>query len=114
MGCVVSELFRHVIPDCFPAFSVEAKSPPNSRYSTRYTPTYLVSAYEQQPEETTLGSPFPGDLADYSGDGYFFDIPADKAAARQMLRDLWEWKWVDRSTRVVIIEMVILNINTNV
>jgi hypothetical protein len=111
-GCMLSELFRHVIPDCFPAFSAEAQS--NRRYSTRYTPTYLNKAFEWQPEERALGSPLTGDLADYSGDGYFFDIPADKAAARQMLRDLWEWKWVDRATRGVIIEMVILNINTNV
>merc|ERR1719199_1245313 len=111
-SCAVSELFRHIVPDCFPSYSPESMS--TSRYSTRYTPTYLLRAYEHKTEDQTLGSYLLGNLADYSGDGYYFDIPADKAAARQMLRDLWEWKWVDRSTRVVIIEMVILNINTNV
>jgi len=81
-GCVVSELFRHVIPDCFPAFTPESES--ESRYSTRYTPTYLVSAYDWSADWRTLGSDFPGNLAHYDGSGYYFDVPADKAAARTM------------------------------
>jgi hypothetical protein len=31
-----------------------------------------------------------------------------------MLQDLWDWEWIDRSTRSVVIEMTVLNTNTNV
>jgi hypothetical protein len=118
-GCKVSALFQHVFPDCYPAFSPEVKS--SESFGTRYTPTYLLPAYDWLPaEETTghadytLGSPLAGALARYPGDGFMFDVPADRAEAKVLLKDLWDWNWVDRSTRSVIVEMNVLNTNTNV
>merc|ERR1719265_268677 len=111
-GCSVTPLFKHVFPDCFPAFSEDVQAVEG--YGTRYTPTYLKPSYEWADEGKTLGSPTVGDLADYPGAGYYFDVPADVLAAKTMLYDLWEWNWVDRATRGVIIEMTVLNTNTNV
>jgi hypothetical protein len=111
-GCAVSPLFRHVFPDCFPAFSATAKS--MESFGTRYTPTYLLPAYEFKSEELTLAAPLLADLAEYPSDGFMFDLPADRKEARVMLQDLWDWEWIDRSTRSVVIEMTVLNTNTNV
>lgn len=118
-GCKVSALFQHVFPDCYPAFSPDVKS--KESFGTRYTPTYLLPAYDWLPAKDTagftdytLGSPLAGALARYPGDGFKFDVPADRAEAKVLLKDLWDWNWVDRSTRAVIVEMNVLNTNTNV
>jgi hypothetical protein len=111
-GCMVSPLFRHVFPDCFPDFKPAAKS--MESFGTRYTPTYLLEAYEFANEEKTRAAPLLADMAEYPADGFMFDLPADRKEARVMLQDLWDWEWIDQSTRAVVIEMTVLNTNTNV
>jgi len=124
LGCIVAKQFRHVFPACYAAFGPSVQS--KETFSTRYTPTYLGSFFEWNAagldDETptglektpSYGAPLDGDLATYPGDGYFLDLPADKEESRILLQDLHEWNWVDQATRAVVIEMTVLNSNTNV
>jgi len=111
-GCEVDPLFRHVFPHCYPAFLPVTQS--FEDFGTRYTPKYTMPAFEWRNERESLGTWLSGTLAWYPGDGFFIDLPTDRASASSMLEDLHEWAWVDRLTRAVIVEFTVLNTNTNV
>jgi hypothetical protein len=113
VGCEVSALFAHVFPHCYAEFSDTVQS--FERFSTRYTPTYLLPSFEWRQAEDTLGAPMRGQLtASYPADGYYFDVPADRVEAEIIFEDLYKWKWVDQATRAVIIELNVMSTNTNV
>jgi hypothetical protein len=113
VGCEVSSLFAHVFPHCYAEFSTDVQS--RESYSTRYTPTYLLPSFEFRDADQTLGAPMRGQLSgNYPADGYYFDVPADRTEAEIIFEDLHKWKWVDQATRAVIIEINVMNVNTNV
>lgn len=112
-GCRVSSLFRHIFPDCYGAFFDKVQS--TTFYAQRYTPTYTHDAYKWKSKEETLGVPIEGVRGElYPGDGFVFDLPLNRTETYMMIKDLYEWDWVDRATRAVVVELSVLNTNVNV
>jgi len=112
VGCTVSKLFSHVYPECYATFSPERES--KVAFETRFSPTYLRSAFEWKDEETTMQLGVAGKHANYAGAGFMVDLPVNSSHASDMLYDLYKWNWVDRLSRAVVLEITTLNINVNV
>jgi len=112
VGCTVSKLYGHIFPDCYAEYGDEARS--TAPYASRFAPTYIKKAFQYMTEEETGQAPMSGLLGVYGGDGFTIDMPWNASDARTLISDLWHWKWVDRSTRAVIVELTILNTNVNV
>ena len=49
----------------------------------------------------------------YDGGGYVLDLGYDKPTAIRMMEDVKDKDWIDRRTRVVLLEFQVLNLNTN-
>jgi hypothetical protein len=112
VGCDVSHMYRHVYPDCFGRFSESHQM--EADYRPRFVPTYLMDAYKFQDEEETQQTSFDGAMASYPGSGYAIDLPVNKSESLEMINDLKNWYWIDRSTRSIMVELSTLNVNTNV
>eukprot|EP00439_Symbiodinium_sp_Y106_P085092 s420_g27.t1 len=112
VGCSVTALVQHVYPDCYSTYDVSRQS--QEPYDPRFAPTYLTKAYRWQPVEETQQVALTGSAGSYSGSGYFIDLPANKSHASGMLRDLHVWRWVDKLTRAVTIELTTMSTNVNV
>lgn len=111
-GCIVTALVRHVYPDCYSTYDSSRES--QDPYDPRFAPTYLTNAYQWRPVEETQQVSLTGSAASYSGSGYFIDLPANKSHASSMLSDLHVWRWVDKQTRAVTIELTTMSTNVNV
>lgn len=111
-GCIVTALVRHVYPDCYSTYDASRES--QDPYDPRFAPTYLTKAYQWRPVEETQQVSLTGSAASYSGSGYFIDLPANKSHASSMLSDLHVWRWVDKLTRAVTIELTTMSTNVNV
>jgi len=111
-GCIVTALVQHVYPDCYSTYDVSRQS--QDPYDPRFAPTYLTKAYQWRPVEETQQVSIIGSAASYSGSGFFIDLPANKSHASSMLRDLHVWRWVDKLTRAVTIELTTMSTNVNV
>lgn len=111
-GCEVASLFRHIFPDCYGAFDARWQS--TIFYAKRFTPTYLHPCYKWQSAESTRQVMTEGHMGSYPGDGYVVDVPLNMTETSMLFKDLQEWDWVDQATRVVIIELSVLNTNVNV
>lgn len=57
--------------------------------------------------------PFLGKLGWYSGGGYVFQLSGIQSNLLQRMDDLQKNKWIDKNTRVVILEFSTYNANTN-
>ena len=55
-----------------------------------------------------------GHYGNYPGHGFYFDLPLNKSEAMILLRDLREWEWLNVGTRAVILEVPVVNPNTNI
>jgi len=42
------------------------------------------------------------------------DLPLNKTESMTMLNDLQQWQWLDQATRMIVVEMSVLNTNVNV
>eukprot|EP00747_Dinoflagellata_sp_TGD_P195981 gnl/TRDRNA2_/TRDRNA2_65472_c0_seq2.p1 gnl/TRDRNA2_/TRDRNA2_65472_c0~~gnl/TRDRNA2_/TRDRNA2_65472_c0_seq2.p1 ORF type:complete len:934 (+),score=226.75 gnl/TRDRNA2_/TRDRNA2_65472_c0_seq2:98-2803(+) len=111
-GCKVSKLFSHVFHECWGDFNPRSESMED--FSQRFIPTYLAPAYQYRTPMQTQQIMLEGKTAYYPGGGFMFDMPLNKTESKIMFQDLWEWYWVDRATRAVIIEFTTLNTNVNV
>jgi len=111
-GCEVSKLFQHVYPDCFAQYSPAVAD--KRTYSHRFVPTYLKPAFKYSSAAETRQPAMPGKLGTYGGDGFAIELPFNKTDTASMISDLWLWNWIDRSTRLVVIEVSTLNVNVNV
>jgi len=111
-GCKVSSQFRHIFSQCYAGFDSSSKS--MDGFALRWTPSYIKSAFVHAPETDTKGVPLAGSVAEYHGDGFYFDVPQNRTEAEMMLQDLWTWQWVDRATRAIVIEYSTLNVNVNI
>lgn len=111
-GCQVSSLYKHIYPDCYGRYTVSAQD--KDDYYAKYSPHYLRSAFMWSDKHRTQQIPAKGELNTYGADGFMFDLPTNKTESLMMLHDLWTWHWVDKSTRAVIIEISMMNVNVNV
>mmetsp|Transcript_39512 Transcript_39512/g.80833 ORF Transcript_39512/g.80833 Transcript_39512/m.80833 type:complete len:894 (+) Transcript_39512:41-2722(+) len=111
-GCSVTALVKHVYADCYSTYDETRES--QAAYDPRFAPTYLIKAYQWRPVEETQQIAIRGAAATYSGSGFFIDLPANKSHALSMLHDLQTWRWCDRMTRAVSIELTTMSTNVNV
>lgn len=111
-GCEVSSLFRHIFPDCFGAFDKRWQS--TRFYAKRYTPTYTMPCYRFRSSAETKQVEIEGHMSNYPGDGFMFDLPLNITESQIMLTDLQNWHWLDRATRMIVVEISVLNTNVNV
>eukprot|EP00928_Gymnodinium_smaydae_P013239 TRINITY_DN14848_c0_g1_i1.p1 TRINITY_DN14848_c0_g1~~TRINITY_DN14848_c0_g1_i1.p1 ORF type:complete len:893 (-),score=226.67 TRINITY_DN14848_c0_g1_i1:79-2757(-) len=112
VGCKNSMLISHVYPDCYAAYSEVVES--DVKYSSRFAPTYLADAFTWIPGEETKQQSLLGKLTSYGAGGFTIDLPMNDTDTRTMMSDLWEWRWLDRATRCIILELSTLNTNANV
>merc|ERR1719158_619842 len=111
-GCEVSSLFRHIFPDCFGAFDKQWQS--TRAYNKRYTPTYIHPCYKFQEASATRQVEIEGRMSNYPGDGFMMDLPLNRTESMTMLTDLQQCQWLDQATRMIVVEMSVLNTNVNV
>ena len=55
-----------------------------------------------------------GQIRRYYGAGHIYNLTYDHKENLQILQKLKDAKWIDRATRLVILEFVLFNINTNI
>jgi hypothetical protein len=114
LGCEISKLIRHVYHSCYGKFSNDANVRSEETYSSRFAPTYILDAFKYSSQVETKQRPMRGQLMEYAGDGFMIDLPNNDTDMHTMVSDLWQWRWWDRSTRAIVLEVTTLNINTNV
>ena len=83
-------------------------------FGVRFTPAYLEHCYVWRPANETNQIPMEGHYSTYPGHGFYFDLPLNKTDALILLRDLREWQWMTPETRAIIIEVPVVNPNTNI
>lgn len=103
---------EEVQSECFPAFEtgLQSKLP----WAPAWTPDYLRMHYEWHRANKTEQPPMVGFQAEYPGDGFYFDLPMNLTAAKQLLTELEEWQWLDMRSRALIVEFNALNPNVNI
>lgn len=111
-GCQVSNLIKHIYPDCYGAYTRSEQD--TDEYYAKFAPYYLINNFKWSDAAATQQLSIAGALNTYGGDGFMFDLPTNRTESLMMLTDLWRWKWVDRATRAVIIEISAMNVNVNV
>jgi hypothetical protein len=111
-GCEVSSLFRHIFPDCYGAFDKRWQS--TRAYAKRYTPTYIHPCYKFREASETRQVEIEGRMSAYPGDGFMLDLPLNRTESLMMLKDLQQWQWLDQATRMIVVELSVLNTNVNV
>eukprot|EP00401_Gymnodinium_catenatum_P024880 CAMPEP_0117467730 /NCGR_PEP_ID=MMETSP0784-20121206/5806_1 /TAXON_ID=39447 /ORGANISM="" /LENGTH=885 /DNA_ID=CAMNT_0005261707 /DNA_START=23 /DNA_END=2680 /DNA_ORIENTATION=+ len=111
-GCENSKLFSHAYPTCYGRYSADTRS--KESYASRFAPFYLMGAFDWKDTDVTQQTGINGELGSYSGDGYFADFPPDERQTRTMIDDLWTWRWLDKATRAIVLELTMLNTNVNV
>jgi len=111
-GCEVSSLFRHIFPDCYGAFDKRWQS--TRAFAKRYTPTYIHPCYKFRAASETRQVEIEGRMSNYPGDGFMVDLPLNRTESMVMLKDLQQWQWLDQATRMIVVELSVLNTNVNV
>ncbi|XP_071808292.1 polycystin-2-like protein 1 isoform X3 [Asterias amurensis] len=106
-SCVVHSDFRDDIKQCYAPYSesVEDKQAFGLMNGT---------AWEYSSEEELDGSGHKGKLGpNYSGGGYYVDLSHFRLRSQAIIDELKENLWLDRGTRVVIIDFSVYNANIN-
>jgi len=96
-GCKVSSLVNHVFPICRGLFTELFQS--TTEYESEIAPTYTHKHYGWMAEEETEQIAMTGAYADYPGSGYVMDVPLFRTEAHILVHDLWNFQWLDSSTR---------------
>ena len=68
--------------------------------------------WQYVPNEELRSSPSWGYFNFYDGGGYVADLGYNSSTAQAVISDLIEYGWIDRQTRVVLLEFTIYNPNT--
>ncbi|XP_073814721.1 polycystic kidney disease 2 isoform X2 [Musca autumnalis] len=100
-SCQVNEAFARYFNTCYGEYSkdIEDQSP-HFKNTTFYTTTQLNV------------NPIRGEIKRYYGAGYVQNLSYDRPINEEILETLKSSKWVDRGTRIVIIEFVLFNSNS--
>jgi hypothetical protein len=112
-GCLLPpNLTQFVDNRCYGNFDAEHQS--QVYYPKRFTPAYLLPFYMWNPQNRTEMMPVAGRFGTYPGDGFMLEMPLDRAEMLRTVKHLWEWDWIDRQTRAVVVEVNTFNPNLNV
>lgn len=108
------EDFVSIEPECIPEFSNPYQS--TRSWAPIWTPENLKPFFEWSPANVTEQSEMQGNVALYPGDGFMFDFNSsqDSEEAIQVVRELQNWKFLDKRTRALIIEISTLTPNVNI
>ncbi|KAF4669073.1 TRP-like ion channel Pkd2 [Perkinsus chesapeaki] len=112
-ACSVQDELVSVHSVCFGPWS--SKDEYKFKIAKTGTPERVQDAYIWRPSnETQQEAVMVGNYSQYTGAGYFFDLPTDIVQAFRVADDLEEWQWLDMATRAIIIELSTLNPNINI
>ncbi|OAF70046.1 Polycystin-2 [Intoshia linei] len=105
-SCTVSSYFRDSIPFCYDTYSkeVEDKAPFGPANSTAWI-------YHEESELTA--NSFSGYVNTYGGGGYYQLLPTKKNETLAVLAKLMKNMWIDRGTRLILLEFTAYNANIN-
>ncbi|KAJ8248344.1 hypothetical protein GJAV_G00241000 [Gymnothorax javanicus] len=105
-SCKVHSDFRQNITDCYDVYSIQKEdTDPFGRMNG--------TAWEYHTEKELKGSSHWALLTSYSGGGYYQDLKLSKEESAAVIMDLKENRWLDRGTRVVLIDFTAYNANIN-
>lgn len=111
-GCTVKAEYAEVQEDCFAPFSGDVQS--RFSWAPTWTPGHLVDYFQWTSANKTLMPLVTGEHGTYPGDGFYFDFPMNLTGSQVRLQELKAWDWLDVRTRGVVIELSVLNPNTNI
>ncbi|XP_065670022.1 polycystin-2-like protein 1 isoform X5 [Hydra vulgaris] len=105
-SCIVADYFKEDIKECYAPFSSSVESTASFGLENGSAWTY---ASEQELNGRTLS----GQMSSYSGGGFTVLLGATSDESTQILNNLKEHLWLDRSTRAVFIDFSVYNANIN-
>ncbi|CAF0799310.1 unnamed protein product [Didymodactylos carnosus] len=109
-SCTVHKKFQALIPECFAPYGS------NKEDKSLYGPvndTIADTAWHYQSSSELKGSSVAGLISTYSGSGYVQNLGVNYATSKAILDDLEQNLWLDRSTRVVLLDFTVYNANIN-
>lgn len=56
---------------------------------------------------------YNGLVGEYSGGGFYQDLPTDLEGSKNVLKELKENLWINRGTRAILIDFTVYNANLN-
>ncbi|XP_071952107.1 polycystin-2-like protein 1 isoform X1 [Antedon mediterranea] len=105
-SCIVHDHFSDIIKTCYAPYS-EASEDQQTFGKANGT------AWVYSTESDLDGSSHWGKLASYSGGGFYQDLTDNRGDSILMINELMENLWLDRGTRVVMIDFTVYNANIN-
>lgn len=72
-----------------------------------------TDAYKYKTASELHEIPFTGEYDVYGGGGYVQDLPNNRDTVNSVLGEITKYRWLDRSTRAVLIEFSLYNSNIN-
>eukprot|EP01116_Phalansterium_solitarium_P024625 TRINITY_DN9069_c0_g2_i1.p1 TRINITY_DN9069_c0_g2~~TRINITY_DN9069_c0_g2_i1.p1 ORF type:complete len:774 (-),score=272.45 TRINITY_DN9069_c0_g2_i1:740-3061(-) len=110
-SCDLAPSLAGYVDDCYPPFSSKVES--KDDFVLTENATSATTLYWQS-EADLKGSFFWGRVTTYPGSGFVVDIPSnDSDIALETLRFLYESTYIDDQTRLVLIDFVVYNANTD-
>uniref|UniRef100_A0A1I8P7R8 Uncharacterized protein n=1 Tax=Stomoxys calcitrans TaxID=35570 RepID=A0A1I8P7R8_STOCA len=100
-SCHVNEAFLRYFNSCYREYSYNSE---DRRPFFKNTSFYTLSDLKV--------NPIRGKIRKYYGAGYVRSLTYDRAINEEILQQLKSLKWIDRGTRVVIVEFVLYNANS--
>ncbi|XP_065358834.1 polycystin-2-like protein 2 [Calliphora vicina] len=102
-SCEVHEVFLTYFINCYAGYSKDKEN---------ITDSYMNSKFFTRTELQV--NVVHGQITKYYGAGYVQELSYDFEENRKILENLKANKWIDRGTRMIILEFVLFNINTNI
>ncbi|KAK6749762.1 hypothetical protein RB195_002020 [Necator americanus] len=106
-SCTVAKSFAREILECYSNFdpSVEDKH----SFGPATSEPYVWQSAEKLLTETIYGT-----ISSYPGGGFVLRLPVDSSnEASKLIQDAKSNRWIDRSTRAIIIDFAMFNANVN-
>lgn len=73
----------------------------------------VIVRWRYSEESEVGGSSHPGEVASYSGGGYYLDLSRNREDSANQLQVLKDNLWLDRGTRAVFLDFSVYNGNIN-
>ncbi|XP_063074755.1 polycystin-2 isoform X2 [Engraulis encrasicolus] len=105
-SCTVLEDLKDKVQDCYSVYS-----PANEDKGTFGLKEGTAWRYSE--ESKVGGSSHPGEVASYSGGGYYLDLSRNREDSANQLQVLKDNLWLDRGTRAVFLDFSVYNGNIN-
>jgi len=110
-SCEIHEKFHGAIQVCYNHYSQEAEDrEPFGQGWRRFTD---ADAWRYQTAKEIDGSMYWGKVGNYGGGGAVQKLHPKKAQTLAIIKELREGLWIDRATRLIIIDFTLYNANVN-